>query len=123
MHEFNLHKIGRKSPYTPPKDGFFEAFSRATLDEIDRRAEVRRRVRVGVATSLSAAAAVAVVLWGGWNMTTQKSESVDNIAYGISYVEERFSVDVKSYVGGLSDEEIESVLSEIESDNIFYSNL
>ncbi len=122
MKEFDLNSIGRRAPYAPPKDGFFEEFSRSTLTQIDRRATRRHRIRFGLATSLTAAAAVAIVMWGSWSMT-QDVEPKYDLSYSLSYLEERFNSDVESYVEELSVEDIESVLSETESDGMFYSNL
>lgn len=122
MSERDIFSIPRTRVGTPPEEGFFEAFTLATLGEIERRAQRRRLlVRRIVISSVSAAAAVAAVVWGG--QSVEEGVSSGASSQELCYIENKLDKSLDGYMEELSTEDIQTLLDATESDDIFYSNL
>lgn len=103
---------GKKMPYAPPAEDFFEKFTQETLATIDKRRVHRRllnRITVAFATA-AAMIAVALVI----NLPSEGS-STDLLA--------KYDVSLDQYVESLSDDELNALLYDMESGSEFYANL
>ncbi len=119
MESFNLDNVSKRMPYAPLKEGYFEEFAAITTARIEREAEAERaqrsvnsRWRILLSSSIAVAAMVAVAL------TTLL---LDDNTY--SRAINSFDRDLDKYVESLSDDELSTLYYEVESSDVFYSNL
>lgn len=124
MTEKEILSIPKRRLGRVPEDGFFEEFTHSTLREIERRGERRSFVRRCVISTLSAAAAVSVVVLGYWNESdVSDMAAIDGGSQELCYIESQFDKRLDLYVDKLTVDDIETLLDATESDDIFYSNL
>ncbi len=100
MKDFDLEHIGKQMPYCVP-EGFFESFPDRVMQRIAARKRARRRrMWLGIGTSVAAAMVAGIVFFGGKSGSSlYPSDSYEEVFTNISDK-------MDAYVGRLSDEEL-----------------
>lgn len=111
MKSFDLESVGKKMPYEAPSAEFFENFNDATLARIERERGVGMRIRRMLISIPAVAAVAAIVL----TVALRAESSVD--------IFNDFDMSLDSYVENLSDDDLNSLLYDIELASEFYTNL
>lgn len=114
MKEFDIEKIGKKMPYAPLEEGYFNRFQQQMLVRLEVEGK-KRTLRRKLYTSVSAAVMVGVVV----SAATFVSKSYK--ATFVASAENKVKVD--NFIDNLTDDELALILAENELTSEFYANL
>ncbi len=101
----------QKMPYPPLREGYFEEFNASTMLRIADQERERRGWRILLTASTTVAATIAIVL--GYTLFESPTQRAMD----------RVDSSLGSYVGQLSDDELDTYYSRYEEEEEFYANL
>ncbi len=113
IDDFKIESIGKRMPYAAPSAEFFENFTTETLRHIEQRERRGVAIRRTIATITSIAAMVAVTLT--IHFMPKGGEQINSLA--------SYDTALDRYVDNLSDEDLTTILNDMEFTEVFYSTL
>ncbi len=113
--EFDIESIGKKMPYTPPREEFFDNFKEKMMERVSHQESPHRGVRMRLlAPIIAVAASLAVGLF-----------IVDRVSHEpkSQFVTESLDASIDSYFNSLSDDELAYLVDRSATQDNFYLTL
>ena len=117
--EFDIEKIGRKMPYTAPKEEFFENFKSRMMEEVSKDKPQPKRGYIRLLVPMIAVAAslmVGLFIVESVDHKTPREQSQQLLS-------ESIDDSIDSYFNNLSDDELAYLVSSSSSQDDFYLTL